>query len=126
MIKAFLLFASISGGLAVIFGAFGAHALKNHLSIPMLSAYETAVQYQFVHSLVLLALGVLLLKLEQIPRAFILAGFGLMLGIVLFCGSLYGLALGGSRWLGPVTPLGGLCFILAWLSFAVGVWRLRL
>lgn len=126
MIKLFLLFASLSGGLAVILGAFGAHALKNQLTASLLSAFETAVQYQFIHTLALLALGVLLLRLEQIPRAFSVAGFGWMLGMVLFCGSLYAIALGGPRWLGPITPLGGLFFIAAWLSFAVGVWQLRL
>lgn len=126
MVKFFLLFASASGGLAVIFGAFGAHAIKSQLSESLLSAYETAVQYQFIHSLALLALGVLLIKTESISRAFAVAGFGWIIGIVLFCGSLYWLALGGPRWLGPITPLGGCCFIVAWLSFAVGVWQIRL
>ena len=124
--KFFLLFASISGGLAVILGAFGAHALKNQLSAHLLSAYETAVQYQSIHTLALLALGVLLVKVESVSRAFAVAGFAWVIGIVLFCGSLYWLALGGPRWLGPITPLGGLCFIVAWVSFAVGVWQIRL
>ena len=126
MIKLILLFASISSGLAVILGAFGAHALKKHLSPSLLSAYETGVQYQFIHSLALLALGILLLKLEYSSRAFTLAGWGWMIGIMLFCGSLYALALGGPRWLGPITPLGGLFFIGAWGSFTVAVWQLRL
>ena len=126
MHQRFLFFAALSGGTAVMTGAFGAHALKNTLDAPMLSAYETAVQYQFIHSLALLALGVLLVKSEAVPRVFTVAGLGWILGVLLFCGSLYALALGGPRWLGPITPLGGLCFITGWLSFAVGVWQLRL
>jgi len=125
MTKFFLIFASISGSFAVIAGAFGAHALKNQLSASLLSAYETAVQYQFIHTLALLALGVLLLKRENVSRAFTIAGVSWIIGIVLFCGSLYALALGGPRWLGPVTPLGGLFFIVAWFSFALACWQIK-
>ena len=125
LIQLIVMFASLSGALAVIAGAFGAHALAGKLSPSSMSAYETAVQYQFLHTMSLLILGVYLLTRQTYSRAFFVAGVAWMVGIVLFCGSLYGLALGGPRWLGPVTPLGGLCLILAWLSLAVGFWRLK-
>lgn len=115
MIKVFLVFAAVNGCLAVILGAFGAHALKAHISAAALNTWHTAVQYHFVHVLVLLALG-LLLKTTGVMLAGKVAGIAFMLGVVLFCGSLYGLALGGPRLLGPITPLGGLCFIVGWLA----------
>ena len=107
-------------------GAFGAHALTELISAASLSAYKTAVQYQFIHTLAIFALAIALMTSEQTLRAWRIAGIGWMLGIILFCGSLYWLALGGPRWLGPITPIGGLCFIVAWCSFAVGAWQSRL
>lgn len=116
--KAYLLAAAISGLIAVILGAFGSHALKAKLSETSLAVWQTAVQYQFYHTLVLLAVAILL---QRVPGAAWLTATGglLLAGLVLFCGSLYWLALGGPRWLGPFTPVGGLCFILAWACLAV-------
>lgn len=121
--KVFLLFACFSGACAVSFGAFGAHALKGRLSESALQTWGTAVEYQFYHLLALIFVAVLLF--QGLGGRFLTAsGILFILGSFLFCGSLYGLALGGPRWLGPITPLGGLCFILAWLSLAVAAYRL--
>lgn len=120
--KLFLLAASLLLALAVMLGAFGAHALKNRLPSDMLAVYQTAVQYHFYHALGLLLIGVLAL---QFPTSMWLrAAGGLMLaGVALFSGSLYVLSFTGARWLGAVTPLGGIAFIGAWLALAVAVVR---
>lgn len=120
--KLSLLFASASGLVAVALGAFGAHGLKGRLDEAALSAYQTAVQYQFYHALALLAVGLLTQRLGERPLLSASA-FCFMLGMVLFSGSLYVLALGGPRWLGPITPLGGLAFMVAWLLLFIAVLR---
>ncbi len=109
--------------LAVMIGAFGAHALRDRLDAYSLGVYEKAVFYHFVH-----ALGLLIVSL--MPRAGVLseakAGWVcilLLAGVVLFSGSLYALAITGVRALGVVTPLGGLCFIAAWLLLAYATAR---
>ena len=120
--KLFLLLASLLLALAVAFGAFGAHALKNRLPSDLLAVYHTAVQYHFYHALGLLLIGVIAL---QFPTSvWVRVAGGLMLaGVVLFSGSLYVLSFTGARWLGAVTPLGGIAFIGAWLALAVAVVR---
>lgn len=123
MAKFFLLASGLSGCLAVILGAFGAHGLKHSLTATLLSAFETGVQYQFIHTLSLLALGVLLSRMPHTPAALTYAGLLWLAGMVLFSGSLYALALGGPKWLGPITPLGGLMLILGWLSLTLGIWK---
>jgi len=117
MAKFFLLSAALSGGLAVCIGAFAAHGLKTRLSADMLAVFRTGVDYHFYHTLALLAVALLLKQLGQ-STALNLSGSLFIAGIVLFSGSLYALALGGPKWLGPITPLGGVCFILAWLAMA--------
>jgi uncharacterized membrane protein YgdD (TMEM256/DUF423 family) len=108
--------------LAVIFGAFGAHALRGRLTPDMLEVYHTGAQYQIYHSLGLLLIGVLALRFPE-TCAFRWAGWLMLVGIVLFSGSLYVLAMSGVRALGAITPLGGLAFIAAWVAFVVGVLR---
>ncbi len=99
--------------LAVLAGAFGAHGLKNMLSDYEMEVFKTAVQYHMMHALAILLVGVLM---RQSPETTLSAVAWLMVaGIVLFSGSLYVLAISGQKWLGAVTPLGGLCFLLAWL-----------
>ena len=112
-----LLVAALALAAAVALGAFGAHALKGHLSAEMLSIYQTAVQYHFWHALGLLGVGVLMTRSPDGPA---LAGIAWLLiaGLLLFSGSLYLLALTGASWLGAVTPLGGVAFIAAWLWLA--------
>ncbi|CAA0115652.1 Uncharacterised protein [Halioglobus japonicus] len=123
MAKLFITLASLSGMLAVLFGAFGAHALKGKLDDYALGVFETAVQYHFNHSLALLAVGIL--ALSQ-PDTVLLrsSGWLFLLGIVIFSGSLYLLSLTGVRWLGAITPLGGLAFIAGWACLAATGWKL--
>jgi uncharacterized membrane protein YgdD (TMEM256/DUF423 family) len=123
MAKLFITLASLSGMLAVAFGAFGAHALRGRLDGYLTGIFETAVQYQFYHSLALLAVGVIALNH---PQTVLLksAGWLFLIGIVVFSGSLYVLALTGTKWLGAVTPLGGLAFIAGWACMAAVGWKL--
>ena len=108
---------AVSGAISVMLGAFGAHALKARLSADALSAFQTAVQYQMMHSLALIAVGLWLLRHPE--DAFSrYAAVAFCFGILFFSGSLYGLTLGGPRWLGPVTPIGGALFIAGWFLFA--------
>ena len=109
---------AVSGAISVMLGAFGAHALKVRLSADALSAFQTAVQYQMVHSLALIAVGFWLLRHPEDALSRY-AALAFCFGILFFSGSLYGLTLGGPRWLGPVTPIGGTLFIAGWLLFAV-------
>jgi uncharacterized membrane protein YgdD (TMEM256/DUF423 family) len=120
--KLFVAIGAAMAALAVVLGAFGAHALKARLPADMLEVYHTAVQYHFWHALGVLAVG---LALQLFPEVgwLRIAGWLLTGGIVLFCGSLYLLALTGSKWLGAVTPLGGIAFILGWLALVVAALR---
>ncbi|MFT4676152.1 MAG: uncharacterized membrane protein YgdD (TMEM256/DUF423 family) [Patiriisocius sp.] len=113
MIKILLIFAALSGLVAVALGAFGAHGLKNKLAPNLMSAFETAVQYQAIHTLAILTVCLLSLHFGR-GIWFQYSGLSFSIGILLFSGSLYGLALTGMRWLGPVTPLGGLFFMIGW------------
>ncbi len=123
MVKPFVVIAAVSGLLAVVLGAFAAHGLKGKIEAPLLAAFQTGVHYQFYHTLALLLLALVSLHLPQ-SGALYWSGWAFIAGIVLFSGSLYGLALGGPSWLGPITPLGGLSFILGWLLLLLGSWRL--
>lgn len=120
--KYFLVFAALNGLLAVGLGAFGAHALKAKLSPAMLAVWQTAVQYHFYHVLALIGV-VLMLRQGWQSGWLAISGWLFCLGILLFCGSLYALALGGPRWLGPVTPLGGLAFMVGWISLLFAALR---
>jgi len=114
--------AAVFGALAVIFGAFGAHALEELLvSTGRLDTYETAVNYHFYHSLALLLIGVLYHLFPEKKRLNYSAIF-FIVGILIFSGSLYILCLSQLTWLGAITPLGGLSFILGWvmLLFSFG------
>ena len=119
--RLFLLLGAIGGFFAVAFGAFGAHGLRDILSPGMLATFRTGVDYQATHSLALLAVGLLLQQEDR--GAFRLAGWGFTLGMLAFSGSLYLLALTDAHWLGMVTPLGGLGFLLGWGSLAWGLLR---
>ena len=126
MAKFFLLFAATNGMIAVILGAFGAHALKDSISPALLSAYQTGVQYHFIHVLALIGLALFILRLPvtvAVPTLLIVAGYLWMVGLVLFSGSLYGIAIGAPSWFGPITPLGGSLLIIGWLCFAIGIAR---
>jgi uncharacterized membrane protein YgdD (TMEM256/DUF423 family) len=113
IVRFFLCFGAAAAFAAVALGAFGTHALKARIDPQMLSAYQTAVQYQFWHALGLIAVGVLLITLP--PSAPLRWSGALMaVGIVLFSGSLYVLALTGIRGFGAITPLGGIAWLCAW------------
>lgn len=118
----FLLLSAVSALLAVTMGAFGAHALKAVLSIEMLAVYKTAVTYQMWHAL---GLGIIALLRQQNPdeRIIVYAGWLMFAGIILFSGSLYILSLSGVKWLGMITPIGGLCFLSAWLLVSLFAYK---
>lgn len=109
--------------LAVALGAFGAHALKGRLDEYALGVFHTAVQYHFYHSLALLAVGVLAVTQPQ-TALLKTSGWMFILGILIFSGSLYLLSLTGVRWLGAITPLGGLAFLAGWACLAATGWKL--
>lgn len=107
--------------LATVFGAFGAHALKAQLSPDRLQVYETAVRYHFFHALGLIGIG-LALRFMDVP-SIRWAAVLVIVGIVLFSGSLYALTFGAPRPFGIVTPFGGVALIAGWICFAIGAWR---
>jgi uncharacterized membrane protein YgdD (TMEM256/DUF423 family) len=110
-----------NGFAAVAFGAFGAHVLKARLAPEQLATFHTGSDYQGLHALALLATGLACLVLDS--RALRIAGALFVAGILLFSGSLYLLAVTGTRWLGAVTPFGGGALLAGWLLLAVGLWR---
>ena len=118
----FLLLGAANAALAVLLGAFGAHSLKTHLSADMMAVYQTGLQYHLFHALGLLAVG---FALKQIGDSAWLrwSGWLMLAGIVIFSSSLYILSTTDWKWLGAVTPLGGLSFIVAWVLFAVAATR---
>lgn len=119
-----LTLAAINGFLAVALGAFAAHGLRNIVSPELISTFQTGVQYHMYHALALLGVGVLLL---HFPRQTLLqaSAWLFVAGIVIFSGSLYILALSGIRWLGAITPIGGVLFLAGWLMLAWGVFSAR-
>jgi uncharacterized membrane protein YgdD (TMEM256/DUF423 family) len=106
------------GALAVILGAFGAHGLKERIDADALEVWKTGVLYHALHALALVLYG-----LFARDRGGRIAGWCFVLGIAIFSGTLYGLALGGPRWLGAITPVGGVLLIVGWISFAVEAQR---
>jgi uncharacterized membrane protein YgdD (TMEM256/DUF423 family) len=112
--------------LSVMIGAFGAHALKPLISVQMMAVFNTAVQYQMFHALALFIVGLLLhiiVSNDMQAKRFRLVGNLFLVGIVLFCGSLYLLAITGVKILGAITPFGGLAFILGWLVLLYALYR---
>jgi uncharacterized membrane protein YgdD (TMEM256/DUF423 family) len=120
MPRNFLMLGAINSFLCVAFGAFGAHSLKQILSVDMLTVYQTGVQYHFYHSLGLIIVGLVLLHFPK-SRYITLSGWLMLIGIILFSVSLYALSLTGIRGLGAITPLGGTAFLSAWALLAYGV-----
>lgn len=118
-----LVIGGIYGTLAVIFGAFGAHGLKKYLDREQLKSFETGVKYQMYHALLLIFTGVIF-PFQGFSQN--LMGWFLIFGIFLFSFSIYGLVLSSAKgrkmtFLGPVTPLGGLLLVMAWVLFTVNV-----
>lgn len=125
MDKQFLSISFILGAIAVVFGAFGAHALRELVDEKAIQTWQTAVQYHFYH-LFAIALTGILLK-QGVNVWYKRAGYFFIAGIVIFSGSLYSMILlkatGATsvNWLGAVTPIGGVCFIAGWLSLLAGL-----
>ena len=121
MSSLFFVLGALFAFVAVAGGAFGAHSLKAILAPDLLAVFETGIRYQMYHALALLAVG---WAAHQYPQAsFHISGWLFVAGIVLFSGSLYVLALSGVRWLGAITPLGGVCFLAGWGVFAWQAWQ---
>jgi uncharacterized membrane protein YgdD (TMEM256/DUF423 family) len=122
MIKIFTILASLNAALAVSLGAFGAHTLKTRLPADLMATYQTGVQYHFYHALGLFAVAFVA---SQLPTSSLVkwSGWLMLAGIILFSVSLYALSLTGIRWLGAITPFGGVAFISAWLLLAWAVWQ---
>lgn len=120
MTSTFIVLAAINGFLGVALGAFAAHSLADYFSDkPRLEAnFKTGVQYHFYHALALL--GVAFASRDFTSSLIPLSGWLFLLGIILFSGSLYILSLTGKRWLGAITPLGGLAFLAGWVCLALG------
>lgn len=117
MNRTFWMLGCVMAFLAVAAGAFGAHALRARLGAPALATWETGARYHMYHALALLAVA---LAAGRAPGGgWALAGWLFTAGIVVFSGSLYLLAFTGIRWLGAITPLGGLCFLAGWIALAL-------
>ncbi len=107
-------FGAFNAFIAVAAGAFAAHALKDLLSVEYLNTFKTAADYQMVHAIGLILIG--LLNKQNTNRCNVAAAAFMFIGIILFSGSLYALTLTGTKWLGIITPFGGVCFLIAWLT----------
>ena len=112
--RTFLAIGALLGLVAVAAGAFGAHALEARLSPDRLAIFETAARYQMYHALALLGVPIAAALLPATTSLVNAAGWSFVAGTIVFSGSLYLLALGGPRWLGAITPLGGLAFLAGW------------
>jgi uncharacterized membrane protein YgdD (TMEM256/DUF423 family) len=121
MDRIFFTIGSLMGFLGVALGAFGAHALKSRLDADLLAAFEVGVRYQMYHALALLAVG---WACTRWPGTMVTAsGWLFVAGTVIFSGSLYALSLSGMRWLGAITPIGGVALLAGWLCLAWAVWK---
>ena len=124
MDRLFITIGALSGFVAVALGAFGAHSLRERLSAEMLQVFQTGVTYQMYHALALIGVGILLARFSVDGSTWLTAsGWLFVAGTILFSGSLYLLSLTSTSWLGVITPLGGVAFLLGWLALAIGIWR---
>ena len=123
--KQWIVIGALSGFFGVVFGAFGAHALKSSLDDKAQAIYHTAVQYHLFHALVLICLGIWAgQNLGQGFESYIkLAGWAFTVGILVFSGSLYALAITQLKFLGAITPIGGVSFLIGWIAFAFMAWK---
>jgi uncharacterized membrane protein YgdD (TMEM256/DUF423 family) len=125
MVRIFLGIAAIFGGLSVVGGAFASHALKEKLSERAIEIFETGARYQMYHALALLLVALLLSRAEAAQSILVAAGVAFIIGVVIFSGSLYTLSLTNITWLGAITPLGGVAFIIGWSCLAVAAWSFK-
>jgi len=124
VIKTFLLFGLFFCGLSVVMGAFGAHALKDKLSEYSMLIYDKAVFYQVLHALGILVIAIL----GQVfnTQQFNMSGWLFVAGILLFSGSLFILSVTGIKWLGAITPIGGVMFIVGWFLLFFKVFKMQI
>ncbi len=124
MVKFWLITAAISGFLSVALGAFGAHTLRNVLDDYGKSIYEKAILYQMFHTIALFVVGIL----QHLGKdtSFSIAGWAFLIGVLLFPGSLYLLAATGTKWLGAITPIGGVAFLFGWFWLVMTIIKGRL
>ncbi len=122
MAKLFLALGCINAMLVVLIGAFGAHGLKARLTVENMAVFQTGVQYHLYHAVGLILLGLIALQIPITPYLR-WSGWLMLVGIILFSGSLYTLSITNIRWLGMITPLGGTAFILAWLMLTIGIMK---
>lgn len=122
MDRTFFVLASLLGALGVALGAFGAHALAARVPADLLGTFETGVRYHMYHAIALFAVVLAMVRWpdSNLPS---IAGWLFVAGILIFSGSLYVLVFTGQRWLGAVTPIGGVAFISGWILLAVAAWR---
>lgn len=122
MERTFFVIGSLLGSLSVALGAFGAHALRDRIEASLLANYQTGVSYMFYHTL---ALFIVVLALTRWPGSSqaVWSGWLFVIGIVFFSGSLFLMAFTGMRWLGAITPIGGVAFIAGWLLLAWTAWQ---
>lgn len=118
--RLFILTGALCGLLTVALGAFATHGLKHQLTPEMLLVFQKAAYYQGLHAPVILLVGLMLMQHNS--RALLMAGWSFLLGILLFSGSLYLLAVTGSSGLGIITPFGGMAFLIGWLSLLIAGW----
>ncbi len=121
MAQLWVIIGGIAGFLGVAGGAFGAHALKTHLTPERLEVFQTGTHYAQIHAVALLVVG--LLSARSSASALTAAGGGFTAGILLFTGSLWLLAITGKTWMGAITPLGGVAFLIGWASLVVAAAR---
>lgn len=120
--RRFIVWGSLLAFLGVALGAFGAHGLKDQISEDSLAVYNTGVHYHLVHALGLVLLGLAADRLADRKKVNA-AGWCLLIGVVLFSGSLYLLAVTGIKWLGAITPLGGVAFLAGWAMLGLAAWK---
>ncbi len=125
MTRIFLVIASVLAGLSVAAGAFASHALREKLAERALQIFETGARYQMYHALALIAVAILLGRSEAPQTLLAIAGSAFVLGIAIFSGSLYALSLSGIKWLGAITPLGGVAFLVGWGCLAIAAWGFK-
>lgn len=119
--KTWLIVGASLAGLAVLLGAFGAHGLKSKVSPEDLLIFETGVRYHIYHALGLMIIGMIGFHIS--PDILQVPAYLFSAGILIFSGSLYMLVLTNTRWLGAITPLGGLCFIAGWILLAFNIYK---
>jgi uncharacterized membrane protein YgdD (TMEM256/DUF423 family) len=125
MAQIFLSVAAVLGGLSVAAGAFASHALRDKISERSLEIFETGARYQMYHALALLLVALLISRVASPPLTLIASAWLFIIGIAIFSGSLYALSLTGVKYLGAITPLGGVAFIAGWGALAVAAWNLK-